>query len=139
CSHLEENRGEDDRTGGRRFDVSIGQPRVEGEHRHLDRESEEETEEEPELQRGRDQMSDLVELQHAECCRIAEAMDVEEWDAVGIEEVEPEDREQHEHRSGERVEEELDRGVELSRPAPDADDEVHRHEHDFPEEIEEEE
>ena len=38
-----------------------------------------------------------------------------------------------------RVQEELDGGVELARAAPDADQQVHRHEHRFPENEEEEE
>ncbi len=39
-SHLQEDGGQDDRSGRRRFDVGIGQPGVEGEHRHLDGEGE---------------------------------------------------------------------------------------------------
>ena len=70
---------------------------------------------------------------------VAQARDVEERDAAVVEEEQRQDRQQHQHRSGQRVEEELDRGVELPRAAPDADDEVHRHEHDFPEDVEEEE
>ncbi len=43
------------------------------------------------------------------------------------------------HAADERVQEELDRGVFLARAAPDADQEVHRQEHDFPEHVEQEE
>ena len=53
--------------------------------------------------------------------------------------VERDDREQHEHGAGQRVEEELDGRVLLARPAPDADEEVHRQEHHLPEHVEEEE
>ena len=40
--HLEHDAGEDHRARGRRLDVRIGQPGVEREHRHFDREREEE-------------------------------------------------------------------------------------------------
>jgi hypothetical protein len=46
---------------------------------------------------------------------------------------------QDEHAAQERVQEELDGGVLAARPAPDADQEVHRQEHHFPEDVEEEE
>ncbi len=68
---------------------------------------------------------------------IPEALPPQE--AGRVEEVERDDREQHDDRARERVQEELDRGVELARAAPDADEEVHRHEHHFPEHVEQEE
>ena len=49
-AHLQQHAGQDDRAGGRRLDVRVGQPGVEREHRHLDREAEEEGQEHPELQ-----------------------------------------------------------------------------------------
>ena len=52
--------------------------------------------------------------------------------------VDADDREEHQHGAGEGVEEELDRRVLLARPAPHADEEVHRQEHDLPEHVEEE-
>ena len=54
-------------------------------------------------------------------------------------EVDAEDGQQHEHRAGHRVEEELDRRVlrPVLRLAPDADQEVHRDEADLPEDVEE--
>ena len=42
-SHLQQDAGQDHGTGGGGFDVSVGQPGVEGEHRHFNREGEEET------------------------------------------------------------------------------------------------
>jgi hypothetical protein len=54
-------------------------------------------------------------------------------------EVQRQDAEQHDHAADEGVEEELDRRVEPAVAAPDADQEVHRHEHDFPEQEEEQE
>ena len=45
---------------------------------------------------------------------------------------------QHQQRADDRVNDELDSGVDAALAAPDADEQVHRHEHDFPVEIEEE-
>jgi hypothetical protein len=52
--------------------------------------------------------------------------------------VDVDDRRQHQHRAGHGVEEELDGGVDAAVVAPDADQEVHRHQADFPEDVEEE-
>ena len=54
-------------------------------------------------------------------------------------EVQEDDAQQHQHRTKQRVQEELDRGVKLARPAPDADQQIHRHQHGFPEHEEQEE
>ena len=54
-------------------------------------------------------------------------------------EVQQQDRNQHQHAADQRVQKELDRRVFASRPAPDADQEVHRQQHHFPEHIEQEE
>ena len=54
-------------------------------------------------------------------------------------EVEHQDRDQHQHTSEQRVEEELDRGVFFSRATPNTDQEIHRQEHDFPKDIKQEE
>ena len=54
-------------------------------------------------------------------------------------EVEHQDGDQHQHAADERVQEELDRGVFLPRPSPDADQEVHRQQHHFPEHVKQEE
>ncbi len=54
-------------------------------------------------------------------------------------EVKRQERDQNEHRPEQRVQEELDGRVLPPRPAPDADEEVHRQEHEFPEYVEEEE
>ena len=80
---------------------------------------------------------DRLEVDDVERRRVAEALPPEE--AGRVEEVERDDREQHHDGARERVEEELDRRVELPRPAPDPDEEVHRDEHDLPEHVEEEE
>ena len=49
-AHLQQHAGQNHRAGGRRLDVRVGQPGVEREQRHLDRERERERQEEPELQ-----------------------------------------------------------------------------------------
>jgi len=54
-------------------------------------------------------------------------------------EVECQDREQHDDGAGEGVQEEFDGGVEAALASPDADEEIHGNEHDFPENIEEKE
>ncbi len=48
-------------------------------------------------------------------------------------------RQEHQDRAGQRVQEKLYRGVEAALAAPDADQEIHRHEHYFPENVEEDE
>ena len=45
-------------------------------------------------------------------------------------------RDQHEHRTEEGVEEELDGGVDAVRSAPDTDNQEHRYQHRFPEDVE---
>ena len=52
--------------------------------------------------------------------------------------VEVDDGGQHQHRAGHRVEEELHRRVDAPLVAPDADQEVHGHQRDFPEHVEQE-
>ena len=54
-------------------------------------------------------------------------------------EVEGEDGDQHEEGAHQRVEDELDGGVDAVGPAPDPDDEIHRDQHRLPEDVEEEE
>ena len=54
-------------------------------------------------------------------------------------EVQHQDGDQHQHAAEQRVEEELDRRVFAPRAAPDADQEVHRQQHHFPEDVEQEE
>ena len=52
--------------------------------------------------------------------------------------IEPEDADEHEDRAGHGVEHEFNGGVDAALVAPDADEQGHRDEHDFPEEEEEE-
>jgi hypothetical protein len=46
------------------------------------------------------------------------------------------DGEQHQHRAEQRIEEELETGIDATRPAPDADDQEHRNEAALEEQIE---
>jgi hypothetical protein len=53
-------------------------------------------------------------------------------------EVKKQNTQQHQHRAGQSVQEEFDGSVKLTRPAPNSDQQVHRHEHRFPEHEEQE-
>src|SRR5438270_811853 len=53
--------------------------------------------------------------------------------------VQPDDADQHEDGAGHGVEHEFDGGVDAALMSPDADEEVHGDEHDFPEEEKEKE
>ena len=128
--HLQEDAGQDHGARGGGLDVGVGEPGVEREHRHLDREAQEEGEEDPELQVRGDP--------HLHPHRVVEAARRLEARQLLRVEVEGEDAEQHHHRAGQGVEEELDGGVEAPRAAPDPDEEVHRDEHHLPEHVEEE-
>jgi hypothetical protein len=59
--------------------------------------------------------------------------------AVGASVVEIKDPDQHEKAARHRVEDEFHGGVHTARTSPDPDQEVHRNEHDLPEDVEEEE
>jgi hypothetical protein len=107
--------------------MRVGQPGVEREHRHLDREAQEERQEDPPLQVER-------HVQAVEQRRRA----VDAGDGVVVE-VERQDAEQHDDAADQGIEEELDRRVEAVGAAPDADEEIHRHQHHFPEQEEEQE
>ena len=50
----------------------------------------------------------------------------------------PEDGKQHQDRACHRVQEELERRIDASWAAPDADQEVHRHQRELPEDVEQE-
>ena len=96
-----------------------GQPGVNRPHRHLDRERGEECEPGPGLQRAREG----VMQQRRDVGR------------AGLP-VHRHDGEQHQHRAGEGVEEELEARVDPARPAPHADDQEHRDQAAFEEQIE---
>ena len=127
-AHFQHHAGQNHGPRGRRLDVRVWQPGVEREQRYLDRERQREREEEPELRVQRH--LHLVQLQQIEAVRAGRRV-------VHVREAE--NREQHQHAAGHRVEDELDRGVDAPLVAPDADEEIHRHEHRVPEDVEEEE
>ena len=108
--------------------MRVGQPGVEREQRHLDRERQREREEEPELQVRRNR--EVVELLEVEA--------VDAPDRV-VQVGEAEDREQHQDAARHRIEDELHRRVHAPLVAPDPDQEVHRDQHRVPEDVEEEE
>ena len=119
-AELQHDRRQHDRAAGRRLDVGVGQPGVHRPHRHLDREGEEEGEEQ----------------QHLGIERQRQAVPGEDVEAAARLVVEVDQRHQHQQRAGERVEEELERRVDAARPAPDADDEVHRDQRRLEEDVE---
>ena len=138
-AHLQQHTGQHDAAGGRRVRMGVGQPGVEREHRHLDGEAEKQRQEDQVLRRQPHE-DGLGRHPHV----VDELDDVEGQLAsavvtVAVEEVQRQDAQQHEHGAEQGVEEELDRRIQLAPVPPDADQEVHRHQHDFPEDVEQEE
>ena len=127
-AHLQQNSRQDDGAGCRRVRVRVGQPGVERKHRHLDREPEEKREEHPPLQVER----------HVHVLELRDVEGVHAGDAVAVE-VEPQNAEQHDDAADEGVQEKFDRRVQPPVASPDADEEIHRHEHDLPEQEEQQE
>ena len=128
-AHLQEHAGKDDRAGGRRLRVRVGQPSVHGEKRHFHCERDCERDEEP------------AALRDTKCITFGECDEIE-GDAAGRftrEQRGGDDADEHERRTRHREEEELRRRVHALVVAPSADEEVHRHEHDLEEDEEEEE
>ncbi|MHC2218229.1 hypothetical protein ACVIGV_003617 [Rhizobium leguminosarum] len=91
-------------------------------HRHFDGEGDQEGEEQPGLDRER---------QILRCQR----EDVEGLAAV---EIEHDDTDEEQEAARQRVEEELERRIDPAFATPDADDQVHRDQHRFPENVEQE-
>ena len=126
-AELQQHAGQDHRAARRRLDVRVGQPGVQREDRHLDGEGQRERPEAQQLRRVRQ--------------RQVRQRDVVEAEAAGggvVLHVEVEDRHQHQQRADQRVDHELDRRVEPPLAAPDPDDEVHRDQHQLPEDVEDE-
>ena len=101
--------------------MGIGQPGVHRPHRHLHRERGEEGEEQPELRF----LGEIGAAQHADVCRAREIHH-------------PQHGDQHQHRAEQRVEEEFVRRIDAPRAAPDADNQEHRDQAAFEEQIEQE-
>ena len=119
AAHFQKNRGQHYRSRGRRLDMRVRQPGVNRPHRHLDRERGEEAEPQPGLHVCREVRFE----QHGDVGR-----------ARGP--VHRHDGEQHQHRAGEGVEEELERGVHPVPVTPNADDDEHRDEAALEEQVE---
>ena len=122
AAHLQQDRGQDHRARGRRLDMGVRQPGVHRPHRHLDRERGEERQPRPGLQRARHR-------------GVHQRRNV---GRAGVP-VQRHDRQQHQHRAEQRVEEELEAGIDPARAAPDADDQEHRDQAAFEEQIEQHE
>ena len=101
---------------------------MEREHRHLDGEAQEEGPEDPLLQAEREAQPH----QFGNFKRVLAEL-------TGILEIKRQDAQQHQHRAGQRIKEKLNGRVQLARSAPHSDDEVHGHQHQFPEHVEQEE
>src|SRR5437899_12106617 len=106
---------------------------MERKHGHLDGKGEEEAPEQNPLQgggklRNRGQQRGNVK-------RVSGARPGQFMRAI----VKRQNGQQHQYRSGQRVEEKFDRSIEPPVAAPHADQKVHRDEHHFPEQVEEEE
>jgi hypothetical protein len=104
-----------------RLELRVRQPGVKGHQRRLDREREEERAEQPQLRLEPD-----GELQ--------QVVEVERCGAGG--DVQHRDGRQHEQRAEHREHDVLDGRARAVLRAPDADDEVHRHEHELPGQVE---
>src|SRR5580704_135040 len=98
---------------------------MERKHRHLDREGEEKSPEQPALQLKREE-------------RVRRLENVLDAERVCVE-INRQNREQHQHRASQRIEEKLDRSIETPLAAPHADQEVHRYQHHFPENVKQDE
>ena len=105
--------------------MRVGQPGMQREERHFDREGHEKSQE----QNG---LLHPVQRQFPAPHHLDQHGVVEGSGAV----VEVDDGRQHQHRAGHGEQEELHRGVDAALMAPDADQEVHGHQRDFPEYVE---
>ena len=106
--------------------MCVRQPRMEWEHRHLNRKREEER---PEQQHLRFQVKLIrSSQQRGNIERTAARLEIQRQNS-----------QQHDHGTYEGVQEKLNRGIQAPVAAPHADQEIHRHKHHFPEHIEQEE
>ena len=134
-AHFEEHAGEDDGARGWRFDVGVRQPCVQREEGHFDGEGEEEGEEKQKFG-GADDTWRSGAKKPGIC--LQSLLDERKVEAAG-EVVQPDDADEHEDGAGHRIEDEFYGGVDAAAMTPDADEEGHGDQHDFPEEEEEEE
>ena len=119
-AHLKGDGRKNHRAAGGCLDVGIGKPSMDRPHRHLHREGHQEGQEDQDL---------LVQGQgqHVEISDLEAALGL-------VEQVDQRDKCQQ--RAQQRVEEELESGVDPVRAAPNPDDDVHRNQHRLKEHIE---
>ena len=109
--------------------MRIGQPGVERDHGHLDRERQCERQEHPELEVRGETAASLDEVGQRQRARAR---------CIGGREVDGDDAHEHEERPRKGEQNELKGRVDAPRAAPHPDDQVHRQEHQLEEHIEEE-
>ena len=107
--------------------MRIRQPGVQRHRRQLDHEGHEEPQHQPSGQRRGNLGAEQLEVAEAEGAG-----------ARLMGEGQAQDRDQHQQAAGLGEDEELDRRVDPPFMAPDADQQVHRHQHRFPEHEEQE-
>ena len=127
-THLQEDSRQDDRSGGRRLNVRVGQPGVKREHGDLDGERQEEGAEQPE-----GPLSQILCVMQQ--MTVTEGVYVRLAPNHGIHN---EDRHQHEQRPEKCEHEKLYCGIDTSCATPHPDDEIHRDQHDLPEYVKQE-
>src|SRR5215472_13342074 len=132
-SHLQQNTGKNNGTRRGRLGMRVRQPGVERKHRHLDRKRKEESPKQPYFQRIRKTLRSGKQRRNIKRSRYVRSK------GLCVVEVESQDRQQHDYRASQRVKEKLDGRVKTPVAAPYADQEIHRHEHHFPENVKEEE
>ena len=127
-AHFEEHAGQDDRAARWCLRVCVGQPGVQWEQRNFDGERNHECNEEPAARAGCEIgfFGDLYKVER------------EVADVAACEECGGDDAHQHERGAGHGVDEKLGCRVHALFVAPVADEEIHRHQHDFEEHEEQE-
>ncbi len=106
--------------------MGIRQPGMQRKERKLDGKGQEKCAEQPELRIQREPGVDQF-------------VQVRRWPAplcLGMQQVQGDDRQQHQQRTEHGKEKELDRGIDSAAMPPDADQEKHRDQHDLPEQVE---
>src|SRR5256885_4337923 len=127
-AHFEQHSGEHDGAGGGCFHVGVRQPSVQREQGNFDGKGEKEGQEQEHFLGASEH--DLASLQGLlDGGQVKGAGDV----------VEPDDADEHQDGASHGVEHELDGGVDAALVSPDANEEGHGNEHDFPEKEKEKE
>ncbi len=99
-------------------------------HRNFDGESDKESDEEPDRSLKRNERRGLIKFGNAERENSGQSV---------VMEIQEQNAQKHQNRAEQRVQEELDGRIKFARSAPDADQQIHRNQHRFPENKEQEE